>query len=253
MRKKLLLLNLLLTAMLAAAGVKIRDQWLESRRREAELLAIQVPPTPTPPVPVSELVQPMQAAGYLDVAAKMLFSKDRNPMVVVEAPQPKPDPEMPVVHGVMDLGFGATVFMTEKAGGQQKGYKTGDKVGEYKLVKASRTDLEFEWDGKTFRKTVTELKAKPSMAPPPQQAASGAGTPATPVTQQPTNYTVTSEEKMKELQKPKAGAAWIDTGGVNHACAPGDSAPAGTVTNGYRKVLKPSMFGQICFWEPVSQ
>jgi hypothetical protein len=43
----------------------------------------------------------------------------------------------------------------------------------------------------------------------------------------------------------------IDTGGVNRACAPGDSSAAGTVQDGFRKVTRPSMFGQVCYWEPV--
>jgi hypothetical protein len=182
------------------------------------------------------------------VAAKDLFAQDRNPTVVIEAPKPVPDPPLPSVNGVMDLGFGATIFMTEP-GKQQKGYKVGDKVGDYKLVKASRTDLEFEWNGKTFAKTVEEMKAKapaPVASAPPQNS-SGAPQPQQTVL----NYRVTTEEEMKKAQKKESNATWVETGGTNHACAPGDTAPAGTVVNGYRKVTRPSMFGTTCFWEPA--
>lgn len=249
MRRKLVFLNLLLATLVAAAGWQIRERWLEAKKREAEVLARAVHPPPAPALPAVKEPEAVQATQYLDVAAKDLFAKDRNPTVIIEAPKPVPDPPLPTVQGVMDLGFGATIFMSEP-GKQQKGYKEGDKVGEYKLVKATRTDLEFEWDGKTFKKTVAELKAKPAqVAASTQQGQNSTGAPAP--EQVTLNYRVTSDEEMKKAQKKDAASTWIDTGGVNHACAPGDAASAGTVVNGYRKVTRPSMFGTTCFWEPV--
>ena len=248
MRRKLVFLNLLLATLVAAAGWQIRERWLEGKKREAELLARVAPSPPAPVLPAAEAPAPVQAAQYLDVAAKDLFAKDRNPTVVIEAPKPVPEPPLPTVQGVMDLGFGATIFMTEQ-GKQQKGYKEGDKVGEYKLVKATRTDLEFEWNGKTFQKTVAELKAKP--VPVAANTQQGSSTAAAAPEQVTLNYRVTSDEEMKKAQKKDPSSTWVDTGGVNHACAPGDTAPAGTVVNGYRKVTRPSMFGTTCFWEPA--
>lgn len=248
MKRKLIFLNLLLAALVAAAGWQIREKWAQAREREQRILSVQVPPVPAPPVPVAETTPPVQAAAYLEVAAKTLFSKDRNPTVVIEKPKEKAPPPFPSVHGVMDLGFGATIFMSSGQGSQQKGYKEGDKVGEWKIVKAGREEIEFEWEGKTFTKKVADLKAKPSAAPAPAAAAS----PAAPQTQVLAGSNVTSADEAKKLtEKMTNGKAWIDTGGTNHACAPGDTSPAGTVRDGYRKVTKPSMFGQACFWEPV--
>lgn len=248
MKRKLIFLNLLLAALVGAAGWQIREKWIHAREREEKILSAHVPPVPAPPVPAVETTPPVQAAAYLDVAAKTLFTKDRNPTVVIEKPKEKEPPPFPSVHGVMDLGFGATIFMSTGQG-QQKGYKEGDKVGEYKIAKASREKIEFEWEGKTFEKNVADLKVKPSAAP---AAAAAAAAPPPPPTSQVLAGKVTSEEEAKKITEKMAnGKAWIDTGGTNHACAPGDNSPAGSVRDGYRKVTKPSMFGQACFWEPV--
>ncbi len=248
MKRKLVFLNLLLAALVGAAGWQIREKWIQSREREQRILSVQVPPVPAPPVPTVETAAPVQAATYVEVATNTLFSKDRNPTVVIEKPKEKEPPPLPSVHGVMDLGFGATIFMSTGQGGQQKGYKEGDKVGDYKIVKASRDDIEFEWEGKTIAKKVVDLKAKPSAAP----AAAAAPAPAAPQAQVLAAGNVTSAEEAKKItDKMTNGKAWIDTGGTNHACAPGDTSPAGTVRDGYRKVTKPSMFGTACFWEPA--
>lgn len=248
MKRKLIFLNLLLAALVVAAGWQIREKWLQSREREQKILSVQVPPVPAPPVPTVETAPPVQAAAYVEVATNTLFSKDRNPTVVIEKPKEKDPPPLPSVHGVMDLGFGATIFMSTGQGAQQKGYKEGDKVGDYKIVKASREEIEFEWEGKTIAKKIVDLKVKPSAAP---AAAAVAAAPA-PQVQALTGSNVTSAEEAKKIIDRMAnGKAWIDTGGINHACAPGDTSPAGTMRDGYRKVTKPSMFGTACFWEPA--
>jgi hypothetical protein len=248
LRRKLIALNLLLAALVAAAGWQIRGKWAEARERERQILSVRVANPPLPPVPVVEPSAPVQAATYVEVAAKTLFSKDRNPTVVIEKPKEKDPPPFPAVHGVMDLGLGTTVFMTAGQGGQQKGYKEGDKIGDFKITKASRTDLEFEWEGKTFQKTVAELKPKPA----PRAADAAAAPPPPAPRAQSLAGNVTSTEEVKKITDRMAnGKAWIEVGGVNHACTPGDNAPAGAIRDGYRKVVRPSPFGQSCFWEPV--
>ncbi len=60
------------------------------------------------------------------------------------------------------------------------------------------------------------------------------------------------QDNLKKAQEERSkGNPWVDTGGSSHACSPGDTTPAGTVVNGYRKVVKASMFGQTCMWEPA--
>jgi hypothetical protein len=43
----------------------------------------------------------------------------------------------------------------------------------------------------------------------------------------------------------------VDTGGGIRACAPGDTAPAGTMSDGYRKIVSETPFGKVCRWEKV--
>lgn len=250
MTRKLMLLNLLLVALLGAAGWQLRERWRETQERHDAQLKRLVPSPPTPAVPVVEGVKPVDAPSYSDVAMKMLFSKDRNPNVVIEEiPPPKPDPvpDFPAVFGVMEIGGPITVFMTE--GGTsttQKGYRPGDTVGPFKLVSATRSELVFSWKDQKFNKTVAELRPKPG-----QQAAESTG-PSTPSPQAAQVARPAGPQKsISELQKDMIKDGMIDTGAVNRACMQGDSSPAGTVQAGYRKVIRPSMFGQACYWEPV--
>ena len=62
-----------------------------------------------PPV-VPRRSRKLRATKYNDVAQKNLFSKDRNPQVIIDPPKPpdppKPMPKLPVVYGVMGLPSG---------------------------------------------------------------------------------------------------------------------------------------------------
>jgi hypothetical protein len=69
------------------------------------------------PIPEAPLKQPepVKAADYIDVAQQLLFARDRIPRSL-ELEAPKPVPEMPVVHGVLDIGSGPTAIMSEASG-----------------------------------------------------------------------------------------------------------------------------------------
>ncbi|MCS7316027.1 MAG: hypothetical protein RMI94_11600, partial [Bryobacterales bacterium] len=110
MKRRLLVLNLALAALAALAGWRVRARWLEARHREAMVLGQQVKPLPPPPYAALPAPEPLRAADYIEAAEKMLFSRDRNPTVVVEAPPEKPLPPLPVLYGVMDLGDGLTAI-----------------------------------------------------------------------------------------------------------------------------------------------
>jgi hypothetical protein len=109
-------LNFVLLAAIFAAAWRLRSDWAEGRAREQSLLSRRVQPTPALPMTPSPVPQPVAATSYSDVAQKMLFSKDRNPTVVVETappPPPKPMPALPVLYGVMNLLDGTTAIMGE--------------------------------------------------------------------------------------------------------------------------------------------
>jgi hypothetical protein len=234
-KRKLLLLNLTLLALSVAAGVHLRREWIDARTREQEVLERRLRPVPAPRVAPLPAVEPVKAATYNEIAQKMLFSKDRNPIVVVEAPpppKPVPMPALPLFHGVVDFGDGPMAIMSEGPKGAHRDYQPGDKVGAFKLVALNNEELVLEWEGKTITKRVDEFidRSTPAPAAAGQAAAAKAAPVAPPVT-------------------TAAAAPGGDLNGGVKACQPGDTSPAGTVSDGMRKVIKPTPFGSRCYWE----
>ena len=235
MKRKLLLANLALLALAAAGAVHLRQEWIEARVREQAVLRKRIQPAPPPRMTPLAATEPVKAAGYNDIAQKMLFSKDRNPVVVVEpppAPKPIPMPALPLFHGVLDLGDGPMAIMSVGPKGPHRDYQPGDKVGAFKLVAVDNEELVLEWDGQTIRKSVDEILDRGTAPPPaPGPVAAPAAPPPPPVAK-------AAAEPGGELSP-----------GIK-ACQPGDTSPAGTVADGMRKVIKQSPFGGArCYWE----
>ena len=254
MTRKLAFLNVLLVALLGAAGWQLRERWAEARVKQEAQLKRLVSPPPPPAVPVVEAVKPVEAANYSEVAMKMVFAKDRNPNVIVDVIPPPPEdpiPTFPTVYGVMEIGGPITVFMSDGTSGSQKGYRPGEQVGPFKLVSATRNEFVLAWKDKTFNKTLADLKPKPGQQT--ATAAPVAAGPSAPVAQLPKLADAEGgpNSKLKPALEGMTKDGMIDTGAVNRGCAPGDTSPAGAVQAGYRKVVRPSMFGQVCYWEPA--
>ncbi|MBZ5673280.1 MAG: hypothetical protein LAP61_03455 [Acidobacteriia bacterium] len=241
MNRKIIALNLALLALLGTLGWMLRAHWRETRAQELATLAkaaaakAQLPP---PSLPPPEAVVP---ATYLEVAQKTLFSKDRNPNVIIETvppPAPKPEeppPPRPEYHGQMGLGDPVAFLSVEKGG--QKGFHAGEKVGPFKLVAFDRETMTFQWKEKTLRYPLEELKPKEAS---PVQAGVPASAPAQAVSAGPVIGISTSKD-------PVLGPA---NGGVR-GCITGDNSPAGTVKDGFKKTITPGMFGPMCQWEPI--
>jgi len=234
-KRKLLLANITLLALTVAGGVHLRSEWVESRAREQAVLRKRIQPTPPPPLMPLPATEPVKAVEYSDIAQKMLFSKDRNPVVVVEpppAPKAIPMPALPLFHGLLNLGDGPMAIMSEGPKGPHRDYQPGDKVGAFKLIAVNNDELVLEWQGQTITKKVDEILDRSNGAPPapaPATAAAAAPPPA-----------------------PVAKAAAAPGGDLSpgiKACQPGDTSPAGTVADGMRKVIKQSPFGSRCYWE----
>jgi hypothetical protein len=231
-KRKLLLANVALLALSLAAGVRLRREWTEARDREQAVLRKRIHPAPPPPISPLPAATPVKADGYSDIALKMLFSKDRNPVVVVEPPPPPkvvPMPPLPLFHGVLDLGDGPLAIMSVGPKGPHRDYQPGDKVGEFKLLAVTNEELVLEWDGKTITKKVDEILDRGTPAPSGPVAAAKPASLAPP-------------------PKPAEAPGGDVAGGIK-ACQPGDTTPAGTVTDGMRKVIKTSPFGTKCYWE----
>ena len=238
MKAKLIALNLLLAAGVGAVvwQARIRVQEAELvRRAHLGTSAKPVPPPPIAPAPKPE--QP-SAIRYEDVAKKNLFSADRNDDIVVEAPKivpPKPMPPLPLAYGVMTLASGSTASMAVKAGEPPRMVHIGDSVGEFRIAALDAQNVTFDWDGKQIQRRIEDLMDRSgqpmaSNASAPQGGAAGAG-PAAPPPQ--------------PAGPAKPGVVLTET---TRACVPGDTTPAGTVADGFKKVATQSIFGVICRW-----
>jgi hypothetical protein len=241
--RKLLLLDLGLVLLLALLGWQLRGEWIWAHAREQAFRRQRIDQKPAPPSDPLPKVAPLSAMAYAEVAILNLFSRDRNSQVIVDPPAPpveKPVPPFPLARGVM-LWDGAppTVVLTERSGGEQKGYHPGDAIGPWKILSVDNKYVVLEWDGKQFKKRIDELMDRTNlMAEAPVQAAPTGAAPATTNLAGPSNN-VTS-------------GPGADTGGGYRACVAGDPTPAGTVVGGVKKVVSQSPFGAaICRWEPA--
>jgi hypothetical protein len=248
MKRRLLWINLALVIVLGACGYLLRQRWVEAAQRKQEILRAN----PAEPAKVAGKTAPVEppprAASYFEVAEKMLFSKDRNPTVVVDAPPPpKPMPPLPAAYGVMDIGSGPVAFLAAK-GQAQRGYRAGETIGEFKLLEVSAQELAFEWDGKTIRKKVEELRGEsrdaPGLAQQPAAAAPATRPGDAPPPKSPGEATTNTTNPSGD-----ADPFGRDSGPGKKLCKPGDNTPAGTVVKGYKKVIRFSPMAQICLWE----
>jgi hypothetical protein len=240
MKKKILWVNLALAGLIAAAGLRVRDEWKAQQQREQALSTRAVKPSAVPAAPVPAPPAAVPAASYADIANKTLFSKDRNPTVVIDAPPPpvKKMPPLPLLHGILGLPSGTLALMSLDGKSGSKGVAVGEKIGEFELAAVDRDDISFKWEDQTITKSVSEMIYRAAELSPAQPAASGgsASGPA-PVNAPPQGG----------IGKPAENAG---TDGYKN-CSPGDTSPEGTVADGYRKVMPVTPFGKNCHWEPV--
>jgi hypothetical protein len=237
LNSKIIALNLALLAALGLLGWQVRREYREAKSRQRALLNYNIRPVAAPPMAPLPKAAPVAGATYAEVAQKNLFSRDRNPDVIVDPPAPppvKPIPAFPVARGVMLWeGVPATVVLSEKSGGPQKSYRVGDKIGDWTIASIDNTYVVFTWDGKDFKKRLDELLDR---TPIQVAEAPTANAPAPPPP--PANLA------------GKDGPSDIDMGGVR-ACIPGDRSPVGAVVDGWKKVVTNAPMGPVCRWEPV--
>ncbi len=245
MTRKLILLDVALAAVFCFLVFEMRREWVEAHARAQAFLSTkiaQVPATPLAPLPK---VAPLAAVAYADVALLNLFSKDRNPQVVidVEPPKVKPIPAFPVARGVLLWeGTPPVVVLSLRSGGPQKGYHMGDRIGDWKILSVDNQYVVFEWDGKQFKKRIDELMdhaAETAQAPASPSAAAAASNAA-------------PAAKAQSLSDSGKSEHWVDVGADDmRGCKPGDDTATGTVVDGFKKVVSSTPFGSACRWEQV--
>ena len=246
MNRKVILLNLVLAALAGWLGWSTWTKWRASNTHTQKVLATQ----PKPPVviapPAPAPAKPAEPAEYIDVSSRLLYSKDRNSNVIVEAPPPPPPPPpmppLPLYHGQMSFASPVIILSTEKI--TQKSYAAGQSIGPFKIVAFDRDSVTFEWDGKEVVRKVNDLRPKED-AIAAAAAAAGVNAAAPP----PVNAvrSLGSIAATSDPSKPQLG----DVFGDGRSCVAGDTSPAGTVLDGYRKVITRGLMGQQCVWEKI--
>jgi hypothetical protein len=249
MNRKMIWLNLALICLVALLIWQLRLRRQAAAAQENAMLfkkgreqAVLAPPAAPP-------VRPIAPAEYIDTAQKMLFSKDRNPNVIVEVPPPAPPPPapppmpaLPYYYGQLHFGGPPVIELRGASAKEQKGYEAGEKVGEFTVVSFDRDTVTFEWNGEQIVRNLADLKPKDAAAqiqaaaPPPPAAspstgvvAIGASTPASNI----------------------PSVVGIDVGGGYYGCKADDTTPSGTIVNGYQKTSVRGLMGNSCRWEQV--
>ena len=240
MRRHLWLIDLTLLIAIGVTAIAVRDRWENAQKREEALLRQMIPTVPPPTVPALPSLSPATAAAYMEVAQNFLFSRDRNPNVILDPPAPppppKPMPALPLAYGIIDLGNGPTIILSDKSGAQHKSYRPGDTIGEFKLVAINGHRVHFEWDGKPVVRQLDDLidkrarEAQPAAEQQPQAAQ--------------------AKPAVASIAPVQAGPG-VELGQDSRACVPGDTSPAGTVKDGFRKAVNKTPFGDSCRWEAV--
>ncbi len=217
-------------------------RWNEAQAERSANLNLPVKKVTPPPLVPAQKPDAVQAAKYAEVATKNLFSKDRNPTVIVEAPKvepPKVMPPLPVVYGVMTLPSGTRAMMSERAGAAERSVRVGDAIGEFKVLAMDSRKITFDWDGKQLERNIDELEDHSGGAA--SGATSVSAGPAVPPPPAPTGPP-TAAAIGQEIGTPDAPA---------RACKPGDSSPPGTIVDGYKKTGVMTPFGPMgCSWVP---
>lgn len=238
MKPKLIALNVVLAVALGAIVWQAWSGWKQAQTARRNSLGVKMKPLAPPPLAPAPKPDAAPAANFADVATKDLFSKDRNPNVVIEPPKtepPKPMPPLPVVFGVLGLPSGTKAIMAEKTGAPSRAVREGDKVGEFLIASLDPRTVVFDWDGKKISKNIDDLIDRSNTGAAPSAVAVVPSSPAVAAAVKPPDANV----------RPGPGK---DTGGGYRACTPGDNSPAGTVVDGYRKNVVKSPFGESCNW-----
>jgi hypothetical protein len=245
LNRKLLALNLLLVAALIYGGFQFHAWRAAAQGRETATLSRKVAPLAPPALTPLPPPAAVTASAYVTVAQNDLFDQSRNPNVPIELPPPPPPlkepPAMPFFYGMMNLGDGPFAIMSKSGSASQEEVHVGGMIGDFKLLDFNLKEITLEWDGRVFHKRLDDMAkdggggrgggesvaisgpvVMPGMAAPPQPPA-----------------------RLSEL------GPGADTGNLYRPCQAGDNSPNGAVADGYRKVVRATIFGNECHWESL--
>jgi hypothetical protein len=231
MKRRLMVLNLVLVAAVAFAGVQFRQRWKAAHERVVK--AAPTAPKTLPALKYAPIVPepPVMASSYASVAQQTLFDPSRNPNVPIELPPPPPPPPpmppLPAYHGMMNIGDGPLAFLSIGSGGKNQATHLGETIGSFKLLDVNSDEVIFEWDGKQVRQQFSRPTPDVSGASARVDAPAAASAPPPPPLKGPGEQTQFG----------------------NRTCNMNDGNAAGAVVDGYRKVIYKTPFGESCGWE----
>jgi len=245
--RKLMLLDLALGALVCFLVFQMHREWVEAHARALAFLSQKVTPVPAPRLAPLPKVVPLAAVLYAEVAQLNLFSKDRNPQVILDPvvpPKEKPVPAFPVARGVLLWpGTPAAVVLSVRKGSPQRAYRVDDQAGDWKIVSVDNQYVVLEWDGKEFKKRIDELMDRSAQGAETAQVPAGSGAPTVNAAPAPQAQSLSDSPKSER---------WIDVGASDmKGCKPGDDSAVGTVADGFKKVVSSTPFGPGCRWEQV--
>ncbi len=245
-KSKLIALNAALAAGLVLVIWQGAEAWKDAQAQRNATVNVPVKKITPPPMTPAKKPDAVQAANYADVASKNLFSKDRNPTVVVDPPKvepPKVMPPLPVVYGVLGLPSGVKAIMAEHPGAQSKPVQAGDQIGEFKIVSLDLRKVKFEWEGRELDRNLDELSDR--SATPAATAAGNA------LANQSSGPAVAPPPPSQPAQ-PTSAALGAESGSADaptRLCVQGDNSAIGSVVDGYKKTGVATPFGTMgCKW-----
>ncbi|HUA84536.1 MAG TPA: hypothetical protein VMB85_11795 [Bryobacteraceae bacterium] len=246
MNRRVAFLSLALIALAGFFGWLLRDQVRGEKAHQHGVLTRAAQPRKILPPPPIDAPPPVTPAQYLEVASRLLFSKDRNPTEIVEVkpPPPKPPlPPFPFYFGQVRLSD-PVIFLSTAGNAAQKTYRAGDKVGDkqkFVIVSFDEDKITLAFNDEKIEKSLADLRPKEEsreQASTPRAAAPPAASRSESLGSSP------AAKAPDELVGAPYGAGY-------YACVAGDSSPDGTIKDGKRKVISHTLMGQACHWETI--
>ncbi len=158
-------------------------------------------------------------------------------------------PPLPSYYGQMAIGEPSILLSAPNAA--QKRYHAGDKIGDFQIVSFDHEKIESGRNDKTIDQPLGELLVKERAPEPVVAATDPTARPAGPTAAQVMTRTFGAAPEPAPVKlDPKIGT---DMGGGFHGCVAGETSPAGTEVNGFRKVIRGGLMGTACFWESINK
>ena len=246
--KKLLALNIGLGLVVILGGVELKQQIDEADDRY-RILNPSWPPKEAPGFQVPQAPSKVRQADHMPmpIVERLLFSKDRNPVVEVEPPPPPEAvqrPPLPLLVGVMELGGGPVALMAPDAQTPAGPVEVGEKIGEFVFVATAGDNITLDWNGEKIEAHHSELRGggeNPKAQT--RRRGPGAGPKSAPV----------RTSARPKTKKPSGLGGKYNIGqeirpGV-YAADPKDTSPAGTTNKGLTKRVRQTPFGRTSWWE----